>query len=158
MEAPRSASHAVLSLLEESKILLSVAAGIVADLGPGSMTGVKVGVTLAKTWGFALGVHCAGITAFDLIDPTGPVVVTPRRGEHWVRHPGEDPRRLTADEIGQDQILDLIARSRTPKASNALGLKEKLDWIAPQGLVPLYLSDPLISQAKKRLTLLEPRL
>lgn len=156
MEAPRSASHAVLSLLEESGIGLSEAAGVAADIGPGSMTGAKVGVTLVKTWAFALSLPCAGISAFDLINPREAVVVTPRRGDHWLRRPGSQPRRLTEEELVDPFLLVLIEARQVPNAANALTLADSLLWTSPESLIPLYLSDPLISQAKKKLTLVEP--
>lgn len=127
-----------------------------ADVGPGSMTGVKVGVTLVKTWAFALGVPCAGITAFNLICPSAPVVITPRKGDHWLREPGGSPRRLTAEEAATKEFSELIASSASPRAANALALVESLNWTSPELLAPLYLSEPLISQAKKKLTLVEP--
>lgn len=155
-EAPRSASHAVLSLLEESGIALDQAEQVVADVGPGSMTGVKVGVTLVKTWAFALGISCAGISAFDLICSDSPVVITPRRGDHWLREPGQLPRRLAPEELSVPGIAALIEEKAIPKAVKAVRLVDSLKWIAPEVLNPLYLSEPLISQAKKKLTLVEP--
>lgn len=155
-EAPRSASYAILSLLEESGIDLAQAQGFVSDVGPGSMTGVKVGVTMAKTWAFAIGTPCAGITAFDLISSSSPVVITPRRGDHWLRKPGQPPRRLAPEELGDPGLASLIEERAIPRAANALQILGSLEWIAPESLNPLYLSEPLISQAKKKLTLLEP--
>lgn len=156
-EAPRTSSQAVLEMVEESGILLSQAEGIAADLGPGSLTGVKVGVALVKTWGFALGLKVAGIPAFDLVSQEQTVVISSRRGEYFVRQPGKAPQVMNSDELSQAGLEFDVNRKPIPLASRGADILENLEWIAPELLIPLYLSAPLVSLAKKPLTLLEPK-
>ena len=155
-EAARSSSQAVIEMVNESGYGLNQAKGFVSDLGPGSLTGVKVGVTLVKTWGFALGVKVAGISGFDLVSLDEPVVISPRRGEYFVRLPHEKPCVMTADELAAAGLAYDPLYKAAPLASRGAALVERLSWIAPEVLVPLYLSAPLVSIAKKPLTLLEP--
>lgn len=156
-EAARSSSQAIIEMVEESGFQLCQASGFVADLGPGSLTGVKVGVTLTKTWGFALNVKVAGISAFDLVSTTETVIVSARRGEYFVRLAGQAPQVMNADELLSAGLTYDPNRKAAPLASRGAALVKSLDWIAPESLVPLYLSAPLVSIAKKPLTLLEPK-
>ncbi|HJP83334.1 MAG TPA: tRNA (adenosine(37)-N6)-threonylcarbamoyltransferase complex dimerization subunit type 1 TsaB, partial [Fimbriimonadaceae bacterium] len=70
-DASMRASEACLAILQDllkaTNRKLAETSLIVADLGPGSFTGVKVAVTLAKSLAFALSVQTAGATSFDLI-------------------------------------------------------------------------------------------
>ncbi|AIE87039.1 tRNA (adenosine(37)-N6)-threonylcarbamoyltransferase complex dimerization subunit type 1 TsaB [Fimbriimonas ginsengisoli] len=98
--ALHQASGVCLDLLSEMRRELGFgperADAFAADLGPGSFTGVRVGVILAKTFAFIYGRPVMGADAFDLIDPQGIVVLPSKRGEFFVRRPGEAPVR-TAD-------------------------------------------------------------
>lgn len=156
-EAARSSSQALIEMVEESGFGLDQATGFIADLGPGSLTGVKVGVTLVKTWGFALGVKVAGISAFDLVSLVEPVVISPRRGEFFVRLPGGSPVVMSSDELASAGLVYDPLRKAAPLASRGAALVESLEWLAPQQLVPLYMTAPLVSIAKKPLTLVEPQ-
>lgn len=156
-EAARSSSQAIVEMVVESGIALSEAKGFVADLGPGSLTGVKVGVTLVKTWGFALGVKVSGISAFDLVSTNEPVVISARRGEYFVRLPGQSPRVLSSDDLSQAGLEFDVNNKPIPLASRGIDLTNALSWVEPELLVPLYLSAPLVSTAKKPLSLLESK-
>lgn len=65
-------------LLRDAGLQPGDLAGIVVDRGPGSFTGVRVGVTCAKTLAFALAVPTVGITSLEALawsaDIEGPVV------------------------------------------------------------------------------------
>ncbi len=156
-EAARTASQAVIEMVGESYIPLVAAEGFVSDLGPGSLTGVKVGVTLAKTWGFAFAVKTGGISAFDLVSVSEPVIISPRRGEFLVRLPGGSPVVMTNEELDLAGLVFDPGHRPIPLASRGADLVDKIDWMTAGELLPLYLSGPLISTAKKPLTLVEPQ-
>jgi tRNA threonylcarbamoyladenosine biosynthesis protein TsaB len=40
---------------------------VATTIGPGSFTGLRVGVTTAKAWAFAAGCHCIGLDTLDVI-------------------------------------------------------------------------------------------
>ncbi|MCH8980379.1 MAG: tRNA (adenosine(37)-N6)-threonylcarbamoyltransferase complex dimerization subunit type 1 TsaB, partial [Armatimonadetes bacterium] len=78
-------------LLDKAGRKLEEAELFAADLGPGSFTGVRVGVTVCKTMAYACDVQVVGADAFDLIDPERPVAIPSRKGEHFLRLPGSAP-------------------------------------------------------------------
>lgn len=131
---------------------LSSAELFLADLGPGSFTGTRVGVTLAKSLAFAVGGSAAGASSFDLICLESPVVIPSRRGEYFVRAPGEAPYRAHelpprpyvgyAPEFAKDDLT-------YPHASQFQVLLRDLVPASPELLVPAYLVEPSISVPKK---------
>ena len=147
--APMRASGAVFRLLENCLQGINKE-GVdiwVADVGPGSFTGVKVGVTIVKTLGFALEKQVGGITSFDLIRD-GEVAVPSRKGMHLLRTEdgvfevdSDDARVLSAkryDYSGGDY----------PLAKNAERLLAKLVTMEPELLLPNYVLEPNISIPK----------
>ncbi|HXV19225.1 MAG TPA: tRNA (adenosine(37)-N6)-threonylcarbamoyltransferase complex dimerization subunit type 1 TsaB, partial [Candidatus Omnitrophota bacterium] len=52
-------------LLRSKKIRLSELGGIAVGVGPGSFTGLRVGVTAAKVLAFALGKKIAGVSSLE---------------------------------------------------------------------------------------------
>ncbi len=87
------------TLLKDRGIVLSDIDAIVVGLGPGSFTGVRVGVTMAKTFALALEKQVVGISSLDalvepfaILTPGGLAAITPtRRTESVVAfyRPGE---------------------------------------------------------------------
>lgn len=151
--APRAASGAALrllrKLLEENGLTVRDIDLFVADVGPGSFTGVKVGVTLAKTFAFALGKKCAGISAFDLIGQV-PVAIPARKGHYFLKTstieivPEDDPRIKSAAGYGPA----FCGREQFPDASRAADFIGKLDAVSAEELLPNYILEPSISQPK----------
>jgi tRNA A37 threonylcarbamoyladenosine modification protein TsaB len=138
-DAPRRASGAVLEMLSQVRRPVDL---YVADLGPGSFTGVKVGVTIAKTLAYAEGVQVAGISSFDLIHPNGSAAVPSRKGKHLVR----DERGV--DELPNDDPRVIAADKSAPSATNAARLFGWLEIVDPMQLVPNYVLEPSISVPK----------
>lgn len=135
------AGGACLGLLERGLTHLGVDLSSVdlfaADLGPGSFTGVRVGIVLAKTLAWAQGAKCAGADAFDLVDPSDVVALPSRKGEWFVRTPG----------VGIDRTREAPLEIGVPFASGFARLA--LTPILPYELVPAYLLEPSISKPKR---------
>jgi tRNA threonylcarbamoyl adenosine modification protein YeaZ len=150
--APMAASGACLRLLDtllrEAGRELGEVSLFVADVGPGSFTGTRVGVVLAKTLALAQGTKTAGVSAFDLIGPDLTAAVPSRKGEYFLRIPGAAPIRLT--EVPEDVVGygSAFAEPRYPLAERVTALLAKLVPIEPEALVPEYLLEPSISQPK----------
>jgi tRNA A37 threonylcarbamoyladenosine modification protein TsaB len=151
--APGRASEACIELLSkglaECAIELRDATLFVADVGPGSFTGIRVGIVLAKTCAWNFGVQCAEVDAFDLIDPAGPVAIPAQRGVYFVRTPGigtvkttEVPAEATGYGFGEDAVYPSASRVKV------VGLA-KMD---PMALMPKYLAEPSISTPKRPLS------
>lgn len=152
-ESHREAGKSLIEILDEllAKVGrdLSEASLFVSDVGPGSFTGVKVCVTVAKTMAFAHNLSCAGVTSFDLIDPRRPVAIPSKRGEFFVRNPGERPSVSSEVPVGAIGYGPGI-ETTFPHAKRALSQIPQLQRVPAESLVPLYVAEPSISQPKDR--------
>lgn len=153
MQASAACFRLLSGLLEQNRVELSSITGIASDLGPGSFTGVKVGVTIAKTMAYTLGVPTYGLDAFDLIDSTRTAAIPSRKGEYFIRELGKEVSRTseppkTALGYGPD-----FSEPRFPSAARFAG--RDLVPVEPERLVPNYILEPSISLPKKPLSPLD---
>lgn len=153
--APRQAEAAlfqvIASVLEEAEGSLAAIAGFIADVGPGSFTGVRVGVTVAKTLAWAQGVRVGGVPSFDLI-ADGKVAVPSRRDMYLLRdEPAAAPREVSATDpalTGASGYGKAFTAALYPDPRRAALYLEGLEWIAPEELLPWYVLEPGISTPK----------
>ncbi|HVT12015.1 MAG TPA: tRNA (adenosine(37)-N6)-threonylcarbamoyltransferase complex dimerization subunit type 1 TsaB [Fimbriimonadaceae bacterium] len=142
--------HMLLQCLFEWDATLRDVTFFLADLGPGSFTGVRVGVTLAKMLAFVNGVQAGGVDAFDLIDPAGTAVLPCRRGEWFIRVPGEPPYRSPDLPMASYRGYGgNICEPVYPRASRFALLRSHPVPLPAEALVPRYLIEPSISLPKK---------
>lgn len=151
--APRAASGAAFELLET--LLLQIGRrrediqAVAADIGPGSFTGVKVSVTLAKSLAYALGVPAAGISAFDLVCRDRVVAIGGKPGHWFVRDPGSEPEcRAGAFPSGALGYGPGVEDPVFPAAFRADAVVGGLKYQEPAQLQPLYVAEPNISVPK----------
>lgn len=146
--APRTASKVVLELLEvllhKNGLLKEHLTGVVADLGPGSFTGTRVGVMAAKTLAFARGIRCGGIDAFSLIGADS-VVIRVRKGE-WMRPDGEVICELPGGALTYGD-----GHENYPQAARLNGNLDRVVWSDPLAMTPNYILPPSISEPKQEI-------
>jgi tRNA threonylcarbamoyladenosine biosynthesis protein TsaB len=152
--APMAASGTCLTLLrallQRLNATVSDAELFLSDLGPGSFTGVKVGITLAKTLAFSEGKLAGGAQSFDLISADGVAVLPSKRDEWFVRIPGQAPhRQANLPEESFKGYGNGIENPVYPRAENFAALLANIERVKPEHLVPEYLIDPAISTPKK---------
>lgn len=151
--APQQASSTLLRLLEGAKeagFELNSATMFAADTGPGSFTGVRVAVVLAKTFAFVFGKQVLGASAFDLIDAMGTAIVPSKKGEYFIRELGEEPYRSQDLPVMPYQGYgNGLEPSTPPQAKNFASLIDKRTPQDPYTFAPDYLIDPSISLPKK---------
>ena len=155
--ANRQASGVAIRLLNEQLVQAQVGlqdiTAYAADIGPGSFTGVRVGVTLCKMLAYALGRQLVPVTAFDLISPAEPVAIHCKRDEYFLRIPRFQPT-ITTDKpescVGYGGDL---GEQQLPDAANLVRVIESLRRINPDQVVPLYIAEPSISKPKRELGL-----
>jgi hypothetical protein len=153
MQSSASCMRQLRRLLEETGSTMRDATLIATDLGPGSFTGTKVSVTIAKCMAFALGIPVVGAMSFDLIDPNRTVVQPSKRGEFFVREPGMEPMRSETLPGGDFVGFGLgITDQVFPDAVRFAELLPTLVPIDPSLLVPAYLIEPSISIPKSPLS------
>lgn len=122
----------------------------VADTGPGSFTGVRVGVILAKSLAYAQGKPCGGLSSFDLISTEATVAIGAKRGSYFVRRPGWAP--LSHQSEWPEGAVGYGAEpenSQVPLAERAGPLLAHLVQVSPFELLPEYVAEPNISLPKR---------
>lgn len=148
--APMRASGALMGMLRRFGDLRDVEM-FVADVGPGSFTGTRVGVTVAKTLAFSYGCNVAGVSSFALIASEGVVAVPARRGSYLMRKDSMEVEQvLETDERLADAIGygPRFGEQQFPDAKNAGELFGSLVPLRPELIVPDYVLEPNISTPK----------
>lgn len=148
--APQGASGACLKMLGAAGARLEDAELFAADIGPGSFTGVRVGVTLAKTFGYLFGRPVAGVSSFDLVSADAVVVFPSKKNEFFIRRPGVIPIRSV--ELPNEPFIGFgpgVEPQVFPRASRLANSLDRLVLHNAMSFVPEYLIEPSISVPKK---------
>jgi tRNA threonylcarbamoyladenosine biosynthesis protein TsaB len=112
--------------------------GIVVGCGPGSFTGIRIGLAVARALSFALGVPVAGVPTLDAYGGELPVIDA-RRGEVFTPGP----------HVSRPEELDV--EGRTLVGDGALRYREVFEragaTVPPEG-DPIHVPDPLLLAAR----------
>lgn len=149
--ANRNASAVCLRLFDQllatHRIERAELSGFVADIGPGSLSGIKVGVTIAKVLGLTFNKPVAGIHSYRLYETNQVISIPVRRGDLclWdgqaLQFASETPAEGTGYAEGVEPKV-------YPHAKFAQTLLPHAKWLAPEMLVPDYCREPLTSTPK----------
>ncbi|MFD4403026.1 tRNA (adenosine(37)-N6)-threonylcarbamoyltransferase complex dimerization subunit type 1 TsaB [Nocardia sp. NPDC058499] len=161
----------ILECISEAGIARTDIAAVVAGIGPGPFTGLRVGMATAAAFGDALGIPVHGVCSLDALaadcaGELGPddellVVTDARRREVYsARYRG---RRIAGPEVGKPADLDiagatkvagsaahtalfdlpvLSAQTPSPAGLVRVAAPALLSGVTPEPLVPMYLRRP----------------
>lgn len=123
--------------------------------GPGSFTGIRMGIAYAKGIAMGLNIPVVGISAFDLYFAAAPdafVAIDSGRGDFFVASPLHAPCTMTIDEVETEQMkcprtvghkpFDLTL---APKV-----IQDKLNRGNLEPVVPMYLRPSYAEEAKNK--------
>lgn len=162
----------ILECISEAGIARTDIAAVVAGIGPGPFTGLRVGMATAAAFGDALGIPVHGVCSLDALaadcaGELGPddellVVTDARRREVYsARYRGH--RRIAGPEVGKPADLDiagatgiagsaahtalfdlpvLTAQTPSPAGLVQVAAAALLSGATPEPLVPMYLRRP----------------
>jgi len=122
----------------------------VADVGPGSFTGVRVAVVMAQSYAFVHHRNCAAISSFDLIANEGTRFVPAHGDFYWVRDGDGTPEKR--EGLPETGLGYGGGQTGYPDAGNAALLLGALVEISPEKLLPVYLAEPHITISKRPLS------
>ncbi|WP_280416877.1 tRNA (adenosine(37)-N6)-threonylcarbamoyltransferase complex dimerization subunit type 1 TsaB [Nocardia carnea] len=161
----------ILECISEAGIARTDIAAVVAGIGPGPFTGLRVGMATAAAFGDALGIPVHGVCSLDALaadcaGELGPddellVVTDARRREVYsARYRG---RRIAGPEVGKPADLDIAgatkvagsaahtalfdlpvlpAQTPSPAGLVQVAAPALLSGATPEPLVPMYLRRP----------------
>ena len=129
------------------------AIGIV--VGPGSFTGIRLGIAYAKGLAMGLKIPVVGITLFDLYlaaTPDAFVALDSGRGDFFVAAPGLAPCTMEIEELETKQMAWPRTVGHKP-FDLGLGVnivKQKITAGNPEPVVPMYLRPSYAEQNKQK--------
>ena len=128
--------------------------GIGVVVGPGSFTGIRLGIAYAKGLGMGLNIPVVGISAFDLYlaaTPDAFVAIDSGRGDFFVAANGLEPQTMEIEELETKQMEWARTVGHRP-FDLKLGLKivaQKIENGDTEPAVPMYLRPSYAEQNKK---------
>lgn len=163
-------------LLKAEKIKPEQLKGVVVNIGPGSFTGLRVGVTIANGFGYGLNIPVKAMSEFDVIKAMYTkadwIVLDARRGELFVQYKKTEPMLMTKEKFGAswkkgdrvyiDDYLLIITLHDVLKGVGTIYIpnlcrEEKMEVMlttkmpkAFKQVLPLYLRGANITRSKKK--------
>lgn len=123
-------------------------------IGPGSFTGIRMGIAYAKGLALGLNIPVVGISAFDLYlaaTPDAFVAIDSGRGDFFVASTVHQPGTMTIEEVETEQMKCPRTVGHKP-FDLTLAPKIVADKIAKgtiEPVVPMYLRPSYAEEAKK---------
>ncbi len=152
---------AVTDVLGDAGLSLADVDAVVAGLGPGPFTGLRVGVVTAAALADARGLPAVGVCSLDAVGSGARTVVTDarRREVYWAAYAADGSRTdgpgvvrpeelaVPGPVVGDARFAERLGVEVTPAEVTTAGLlraavPQLADPSAPAPLVPLYLRRP----------------
>ena len=98
---------AVMKFMEQNNAKMSDLTAIGVIVGPGSFTGIRMGIAYAKGLSIGLNIPVIGVNLFELYlyeTPDAFVAIDSGRGDFFVASPQHEPCTMTIDEVETEQM------------------------------------------------------
>lgn len=124
-------------------------------VGPGSFTGIRMGIAYAKGLGLGLNIPVVGINAFELYlaaTPDAFVAIDSGRGDFFVASPQHEPCTMTIENVETEQMKCPRTVGHKP-FDLKLGVdivRKKLADGNIEPVVPMYLRPSYAEEAKNK--------
>jgi len=135
---------AVMDFMQKNNVKMSDLTGIGVVVGPGSFTGIRMGIAYAKGLGIGLNIPVIPVNAFELYmfeSPDAFVAIDSGRGDFFVASPLHEPCVMNIDEVETEQMKCPQTVGHNPfDLKNAVDIVEnkiKSDDLQPA--IPMYL-------------------
>lgn len=135
---------AVIDFMKQNNVQMSDLTAVGVVVGPGSFTGIRMGIAYAKGLGLGLNIPVVGINLFELYlyeNPDAFVAIDSGRGDFFVASKIHAPCTMTIEEVETEQMKCPMTVGHKPfDLKNAVAIVEnkiKSDDLQPA--VPMYL-------------------
>ena len=135
---------AVTDFLKQNNAKMSDLSAIGVIVGPGSFTGIRMGIAYAKGLGIGLNIPVVGVNLFELYlyeNPDAFVAIDSGRGDFFVASKLHEPGTMTIDEVETEQMKCPATVGHEPYnlmfAKDIVENKIKNGKIEP--VIPMYL-------------------
>ena len=139
-----SLPSAVQDFMKTNNVQMSDLSAIGVIVGPGSFTGIRMGIAYAKGLSIGLNIPLVGINLFELYlyeNPDAFVAIDSGRGDFFVASSKHSPCTMTIDEVEKEQMKCPMTVGHKPYnlmvAKNIVEDKIKNKKIEP--VIPMYL-------------------
>jgi len=135
---------AVMDFMKENKVSMSDLTAIGVVVGPGSFTGIRMGIAYAKGLGIGLNIPVIPVNLFELYmfeSPDAFVAIDSGRGDFFVASKIHEPCVMTIDEVENEQMKCPQTVGHKPfDLKNAVAIVEnKIKSGDLQPAIPMYL-------------------
>lgn len=142
------------NFLNENGVKWSDLTAVGVVVGPGSFTGIRLGIAYAKGLGLGLNIPVIPVNAFEIYlrdTPDAFVAIDSGRGDFFVAANGLEPCTMSIDDVEVKQMNWARTVGHKPfNLQSALPIvQKKLDDGANEPVVPMYLRPSYAEQNKK---------
>jgi tRNA threonylcarbamoyl adenosine modification protein YeaZ len=139
-------------ILHKNNVILKDIDRISTTRGPGSFTGVRIGLATARTLGLALSIPVLGFSTLDVLLKEFPdtlVAIDTKRDDYYTQTNGHTPVILDESAINQSGMT--IVKDKNPNLELMCQLASEIDdqSLDQHPATPIYLRDAETSQPKQ---------